>query len=219
MGGAAAQALGVCGGCRGRVRASGDLRACARPQLVHVTVGGGLSLVEGPSQALPLGGRARSRPPVAGWASRSLGSVSGNSAAPPGGAQAPDGEQGSQWRPCPAREGSSLRPEWGQAGRRSRTCCAVGSRFLWAPPPQEGRHVGRPRPPVGAAPSVSPLGGRLTPRGGVGAGAAGLRALGRVWVLFVGLSWPHVQSTGRAREVFAVAVSATPAVLMLPISA
>lgn len=45
MGGAAAQALGVCGGCRGRVRASGDLRACARPQLVHVTVGGGLSLV------------------------------------------------------------------------------------------------------------------------------------------------------------------------------
>lgn len=84
---------------------------------------------------------------------------------------------------------------------------------------------GRPHPRRGATSGVpgllwgGPLGGRRTPRGGVGAGAAGLRALGRVWVLFVGLSWPHVQSTGRAREVFAVAVSATPAVLMLPVSA
>lgn len=78
---------------------------------------------------------------------------------------------------------------------------------------------GAPRRASPASCGGGPLGGRLTPRGGVGAGAAGLRALGRVWVLFVGLPWPHVQSTGRAREVFAVAVSATPAVLMLPISA
>lgn len=122
-----------------------------------------------------------------------LGSVSGNSAAPPGGPQAPDGEQGSQWRPCPAWGGvvveARVRPgrpqDWLLSAAKSARPPSG------RPIPRRGAASGRPRPP-GVRPRLSVLGSRMAHVEVWRAWAAGRRTPGWVLGAFYGLSWPRV---------------------------